>query len=83
MQDPVQTCQVGCCVDVTLDNGVSEKRVLDLGQSIASPTDSCDIYVCEVCYAHVAAAYTALISFVAPVICSSLDSLTIKLMSVP
>ena len=80
MQDPVQTCQVGCCVDVTLDNGVSEKRVLDLGQSIDSPTDSCDIYVCEVCFAHVAA---ALIIFVAPVICSSLDSLTIKLMSVP
>ena len=49
MQDPVKTCDTGCCVEIDIDNERTEKRLLEIDDPpVPSPTDPCEIYTCEV-----------------------------------
>ena len=51
MEDPVKEvsrCGLRCCVEIEGENGEKETRVLELGQSVPSPRNSCEIYRCEV-----------------------------------
>ena len=51
MEDPVKEvsrCGPSCCVEIEGENGEKETRVLELGQSVPSPRNSCEIYRCEV-----------------------------------
>ena len=50
MQSPVKLCESGCCVEITHKDGRKEKRLLEIDESVASPTDPCELYVCTVSY---------------------------------
>ena len=48
MQDPVKPCDSGCCVEIKLGGGVTEKRLLEIDQGVPSPENACKVYQCRV-----------------------------------
>ena len=48
MQDPVKPCDSGCCVEVDLGNGMTEKRLLEIDEGVPSPKNACEVYQCRV-----------------------------------
>ena len=48
MQDPVRSCESGCCVQIERTDGDTQRRLLEIDQSVPSPKNSCHLYVCKV-----------------------------------
>ena len=44
----VSSCTSGCCAEIRRENEPIEQVFLRLDQSVPSPDDPCDIYVCKV-----------------------------------
>ena len=53
MREPVEEigrCDTGCCVEIEREDGSTERQLLELGETVTSPKNSCHLYRCEVNY---------------------------------
>ena len=51
MREPVEEigrCDTGCCVEIEREDGSTERKLLELGETVTSPKNSCHLYRCEV-----------------------------------
>lgn len=44
----VSSCTSGCCAEIKRENEPIEQVILQLDQSVRSPADPCNLYVCKV-----------------------------------